>query len=333
MAKIRVGIWGCGGYSGAHARRFAANNDVQVAALCSRSQANMEGLVARRLSAVEPCPAFFTDPAEMLAEANLDAVAIVTPHTLHFEHAMMALDAGCHVLVEKPMVTKTADAVALERKVGETGKAMVVCYNTAFTLPCQYVRNAVRTGSFGRLEMVTGYLSQDWKRLTSGMWRHDPSLSGGGQAYDSGAHMLNTVCWAVESRARDVMAFMDCQDDTVDINSAIAIRFDNGVLASLAVGGNCPTDGSHMSFLFDGGRIDVDGWKGEWIRAWKGQEEVSDLPECAGEADPNTNFIDAIMGRSEPLCTARNGVVQCELMDAIYESAATGKPVSCAPRE
>jgi predicted dehydrogenase len=326
MSKLRMAIWGCGGYAGAHARKFKANPDVQVAALCSRSEANMKSLIERRLAEVDPPPALYTDPTAMFAEAGLDGVAILTPHTLHFEHAVQALEAGCHVLVEKPMVTKTDDAYALAEKVKTAGKVLVIGYNTAFTPACRYVRDAVRDGRFGKLEMVTAYLSQDWKRLTQGMWRHDPALSGGGQAYDSGAHLLNTVCWCVESRVADVMAYLDNQDADVDINSVMSIRFKNGVLASVAISGNCPPDGSHASFIFDGGRIDVDGWLGEWLRAWKGQEEVTDLPDCGAEANPNDNFADAILGRAEPLCTVQNGIIQCELMDAVYESAASGRP-------
>lgn len=327
MKKVRVGILGCGGFAGAHARKYKAIPEVQIAALCDVSPKQMEGLIQRRLAEVEPKPAAYTDPAVMYRDAKLDAVSILTPHTLHFQHAMQALAAGCHVLVEKPMVTKTADAKKLAEQVRKTGKILQVGYNSAYMPAIQYVRKAIREKTMGKLEMVTGYITQDWKRLTRGTWRHDPALSGGGQSFDSGAHFLNSLCWTVEKLPEEVMAYLDRQDTAVDINSAILAKFPDGMLASLAIGGNCPADGGFMSFLFDDGRIDVDGWGGAWLKAWKGKDPAPDVPAGGGEPNPNANFVDAILGRAEPLCTVDHGVVQCALMEAVYESAASGKPV------
>ncbi len=322
MDKLRFAIWGCGGHAGGHARKLAANPDVHVDALCSRFTEEMERLVARRLNTVTPAPTFYTDAAAMFDQERLDGVIILTPHTMHFDAAMLALDKGVHVLLEKPMVTNSADAAALAAKVSASGKRLVVCYNTAFSTACHYVRAAARSGSYGRLEMVTGYLAQDWKRLTKGTWRHDPSLSGGGQTYDSGVHLLNSVCWCVESDPVHATAYFDYQDDTVDINGAMSMRFENGVLASLAIGGNCPSEGSHLSFLFDKGRIDLDGWGGSWMRAWRGADAVADLPEVS-LINPTHHFVDVLLGRAAPLCTVEHGVRQAKLLDLLYASAKT----------
>ena len=328
MSELRVAILGCGGMAGAHARRFKARDDVQIVALCDIVPEQMASLVERRLDDYSPTPTFFTDAAEMYRQADLDAVAIVTPHTLHYDQAVQALDAGCHVLLEKPMVTRTDHARALAEKVRETGKVLVVCYNTSFTAPFLYLREAVRNGTYGRLEMVHGYLSQNWKNATAGTWRHDPAQSGGGQAYDSGAHLLNSLCWTVESRVAEVFALLDNQDDTVDINASIAARFASGVMATIAVSGNCPSNGTHMVFVFDGGRVEIDGWGGGWIRVFNGDGEVEDVALPDAPVSANDNFVESILGRAEPLVTVDNGIIQCELMDAVYESARTGQAVS-----
>ena len=110
MSKVRVAILGCGGMAGAHARRLAPNPDVQIVALSDVDEPRVESFIQKHLSEYDPKPAIFTDPAQMYAEAKPDGVVIVTPHTLHFEHGMQALDAGCHVLMEKPMVTDAGQA-------------------------------------------------------------------------------------------------------------------------------------------------------------------------------------------------------------------------------
>src|SRR5690606_17030921 len=131
----------------------------------------------------EKKPQGFTDYDEMLASLKPDAVLISTPHTLHYEHGMKALEAGCHVFMEKPMVTQVDHAYKIAEKVKETGKVFVVGYNTPCTPAFKYLRDQIRAGAWGRLEIVTGYITQAWKRGTQGTWRQDPALSGGGQAY------------------------------------------------------------------------------------------------------------------------------------------------------
>jgi predicted dehydrogenase len=327
MPKIRLAILGTGGMGGAHVERFRQNPDVEIAALCDVSLEVLQRFLARlNLGAVQPPPRLFTDAATMFREAALDAVAIITPHTLHYEHALLAAEAGLHVLMEKPMVTSAEQAHALAARFKATGKVFTIGYNTPCTPEFLWLRTAIRHRTLGRLELVSGYLAQGWMKATVGSWRQDPKLSGGGQAYDSGAHLLNSLCWSVESDIAEVFTFLDRHGTPVDINSAINLRFANGVLAGIVVSGNCPADGASMHFMFEGGRVDIDGWSGEWIHVWDGAGKVK-YPVIPGRRQtPDDNFIDAILGRAEPRTSLQNGIVQSELMDAIYESARTGLP-------
>jgi predicted dehydrogenase len=326
MGAVRIGLVGCGGFMRAHAGRLIANPDAEVVALCDDKPEQTQKFLAN-FEAVAKKPVCFTDMATMLKTARPDAVFIATPHTLHFKHGMLALDHGCHVYMEKPMVTASADAYALAKKVEQTGKILVVGYNSPCSPEFAYLRDAIRTKKHGKLELVIGHISQDWMRLTTGLWRQEPELSGGGQAYDSGAHLLNSLVWSVESRVAEVFAFVDNHGTKVDINSSINIRFANGVMASIVVSGNCPAVGTHMSFIFDNGKVDIDGWSGTWIHIFGADGRQVKYPHITGKQQtPDDNFIDAILGRAEPMTSPRNGIDQSELMDAIYESARTGKP-------
>ncbi|MCE9590517.1 MAG: Gfo/Idh/MocA family oxidoreductase [Planctomycetes bacterium] len=326
MAKVKIAFLGCGGFMGIHAGRLKGHPDAQIVALCDTTAELVQTFYGKHLADYQPKPAFFTDAAAMYAQAKPDAVFIATPHTLHFQHGMQALDAGLHVYMEKPMVTAAADAYAMAAKAKEKKRICVVGYNTSSSPEFEFIRNAIRTQEFGKLEMVFGYLAQDWKRLTTGMWRQKPELSGGGQAYDSGAHLLNSLVWSVESNIAEVFAFVDNQETPVDINTAMTVRFTNGVLASMLIGGNCATGGTYMSFLFDNGKIEVDGWGANWMKVWKGGKEIKYPAVTGKEQTPDDNFIDAVLGRAEPRTSPANGIVQSELMDAIYESARTGRP-------
>lgn len=325
--KVRVAILGCGGMSGAHAQRFKNHPDAEIVALADISgEVAIRQYAASNLAGYSPEPAIFTDAAEMYRVAKPDAVTIVTPHTLHFEHGMQALKAGCHVFMEKPMVTSSTQAHELAEEVRKVGKILVVGYNTPCSPEFRYLRQLIRDGELGPLQTVTGWQNQGWKNLTTGTWRQNPKLSGGGQLYDSGAHMFNSLVWTVEQPIAEVHSFLDNCGTSVDINGTVNIRFGNGVLATMTITGNSNGDGSGMYFAFENGRVDIDGWGGGWIEVYKrGQGKVKYPPITGAAQSPNDNFIDAILGRAEPLTTPMNGVIQSELMDAIYESAKDGK--------
>ena len=336
MSKIRLGIIGCGGNSAGHARRMNENPDVQIVGTCDVNTDIANSYIDRNLPELDPRPAAFDNIPAMLDETAPDAVVISTPHTLHFEHGMQALNAGCHVLVEKPMVTAAQDAYTLAEKVKETGKVFTIGYNTPCSANFYYIRECVRNQTLGKLELVTGYITQNWLHATKGAWRQVPELSGGGQAYDSGAHLFNSLCWSVESNVAEVHSFIDNHGAAVDINSSTNIRFEDGVFAAIVISGNCPSPGgTHMALIFENGRIEVDGWGGGWIRVYEGAAEL-DPPPITDEmsaASPDDNFIDAILGRAEPRTNPMNGIIQSELMDAIYESGRTGLPTRPVKRD
>jgi predicted dehydrogenase len=319
-----MAILGCGGMAADHAQRYAVHPDVEIVGLCDVSPKGLDAFIELNLKGYEPRPQTFTDATQMYAETRPDAVTIVTPHTLHYDHAIQALNAGCHILMEKPMVTDSEQAHALAAAASASGKLFLIGYNTPCTAAINYIRETIRSGALGKLELVSGWLSQEWKRVSTGTWRQDAALSGGGAMYDTGAHLFNTLVWTVEQPVEVVHAFIDNLDAPVDINGTANLRFANGVLATLAIGGNCPPSGSYLTYMFDGGRIDCNGWFGNWIKVYKGKEELTELHLDDSQA-PVENFVDAILGRAEPRTSVLNGVIQSEIMDAIYESARTGQ--------
>jgi len=139
---------------------------------------------------------------------------------------------------------------------------------------------------------------------------------------------VRLVCRSVESDIKQVFAVCANLGTPVDINATIPIPFTNGATAGITISGNCVSFGASLTSVFERGRIEVDGWGGSWIRVFE-REQIK-YPVIPGKAQsPNDNFIDAVLGRAEPCTTARNGIIQSELMDAIYASAASaasGRP-------
>ena len=324
---LKIGTLGTGGIIKKHIRHLAESGDAKIVALCDVNPEAIEKVQSEYFA--DKSVKGYTSAEEMLAQENLDAVIIATPHTLHYGQTVQALAAGCHVFLEKPMTTTSKDAYQLAEKAKAAGKVVAVGYNTASKQVFQYLRQQIRSQAYGPLEMVTGYISQNWMKGTAGKWRQNPALSGGGQAYDSGAHILNSLLWSVESEPEVVFAFTDNKGCAVDINSVMSIRFANGVLANITISGNSAFSGRHMAFIFEEGVVEIDGWGGDWIKVHVGdlpEDPVIDIPEVF----PIDNFVDAILGKTEVAAGIQNGINHSLLMDGIYASAKLGQAVNPA---
>lgn len=328
MSKIRLAFIATGGIMNHHAKQFAKMEEVEVVALCDTNRESAE--VFREKYYSEDVP-IFTDPGEVYTTVGPDAVTIATPHTLHHGHCVQALEAGCHVLIEKPMVTSLADAIDLEKRVNDSGKILTIGYNSVCTPVFARLRAIRESDEFGPLQTVTINQSQGWMRGTTGKWRQNPALSGGGMLYDSGAHVLNALTWTVNCDVESVFAYVDNRGCPVDINGVICVKFTDGTLASVGISGNSAT-GNHAVFNFERLRADLDAWGGTWMKLKEQasyKEPAKPEEQVSGEGvTPMQNFVDAILGRAEPVTTARHGVIQSQLMDCIYASAEQGRPVS-----
>ncbi len=326
MSKIRLALLGCGGIMNKHAGQSKDIDDVEIVGLCDVADENMDRLIERSLEHMPTKPPKFKTAVEMYDATKPDAVVIATPHTLHYDNACEALEHGCHMLMEKPMVTELAQAVDLAQRVEDAGKIFCIAYNTPCSAEMYTLREIIRRKDLGNLKVVSMHLSQNWYRGTKGKWRQDPALSGGGQMYDSGAHMLCSLCWTVESDVTEVAAFIDRLDTAVDINGVVNVKFANGVMASYAVTAEGPNS-SYGTWIFDEGRVELDPWNAGRIHIFRGcrgaGEEVK-YPQMEGaDRQPLSNFIDAIQGRDEPRTSPRVGVIQSQLMDAVYEAERT----------
>ncbi|HTL28910.1 MAG TPA: Gfo/Idh/MocA family oxidoreductase [Tepidisphaeraceae bacterium] len=329
---INLALVGCGGMAQYHAMNLKPIEGVKVVALADCNPTATAQLKQK----------FFPDAVEFesfenLIEnppAKLDGVVLVTPHTLHFPQATAALKRGLHVLVEKPMVTSSQHAYELAKTVRETGKLLGIAYQSPYTAEFQYLARERDAGRLGRVQIISGWLSQDWLKLTKGLWRQDISLSGGGMMYDSGAHLLNAFMWLMNDPVVEVACFYDKANSPVDINGAAIVRFQNGALGSICIGGNSPPFRTEIQIQTDkmlivtdqyGGKLEMTGREGRRIYP---HVEHSDHPS-AGTA--HLNFVRAIRGEEPLRAPVRYGVLLSALMDALYESEHTDKVVNVKP--
>jgi len=199
---LRIGMIGCGGNGRGHLKALSAHPESRIAAMVDPAKAMIDR-ARREIPALAEAPAF-ADHRAMLKAVELDAVAISTPHTQHTRQILDALNAGLHVLCEKPLTCSVADT-----------KKVIAMF-------------------------VQSFLSQGWLRGTRGTWRQEPELAGGGQLNDSGSHLVDMIFWTMPSRPVEVSAMIENRGAKVDIDSAISFRFADGCLGNLSILGAGP---------------------------------------------------------------------------------------------
>lgn len=326
--KIKLAIIGCGGMAHQHGEWLKAIPEAEVVALCDINRANLDRLWAARFNSRPDIRKY--DSMDKLLKSppkGLDGVIIITPHTLHFPQAMAALDAGWNVLVEKPMVTSSAHAKKLAEKVKKTGLLLQVSFQATYSAEFQYIREVLRNDGIGTLQTITAWSHQGWYKYGGGKtWRQNPKLSGGGQMYDTGAHLFNAIGWAIDRPVEEVFCWIDKKDASVDINSVMTIRWAGNVLGSVCISGNNPGWEQGIIIAGDKGRLHT-GIHGGHVEHFDGGSKVKYPQVTYQHYTPDRNFVDCLLGRAEPMCPVRYGILHSWLMDALYKSAKTGKPV------
>lgn len=272
---------------------------------------------------------------EMLAAEEIDAVDVTTPHTLHYEHVGAALEAGVDVHVEKPMVTDVDNAAELVELADDRDLVLQVGYQRHFDPRFREVQRLVESGRLGTLHAASCYLEQAWRDAASGTWRGNPSLSGGGQLYDSGSHLLDALLWLTDGEPRRVAAVMDDRDMDVDVNSALAAVLDTDdgqVTASVGVtgdGSSTPGVGEHLALFGTDGSVRFDG---ELITVTVGSDvaysaSFEDVDPLAIRRRKLRNFLAAVRGEEEPAVPGEFGLRVVALTEAAYRAVERGRTV------
>ncbi|WP_227356844.1 Gfo/Idh/MocA family protein [Haladaptatus salinisoli] len=326
--KLRVGVVG-GGYIGQTVgREFEEDPRSTVVALADVSDAARdeagEKLYVGKGSRYEAYD-------EMLDAEELDAVLIGTPHAFHYEQVTKAFDRGLHVLCDKPLTTDRETARELvERSEGD--QVLMVGYqrhlNQAFVRARERWNGTDLTPRF-----ISAEITQNWISRFEDTWRTDPDLSGGGNLYDTGSHLIDAVLWTTGLTPTSVQANMKFADDArrVDKRAQLTVEFEEGSSASISVYSDAPCVREHVHVWDDEGALYLEG------RQWE-PRQLTEIEEDSTTVVPFLDnqrhdskaaaFIDAIESGEEPPATARDAFAVTALTEAAYESARSGERVS-----
>ncbi|WP_221566023.1 Gfo/Idh/MocA family protein [Alkalihalobacillus sp. TS-13] len=347
---LKVGVIGVGSISQYHIEPYQAKDNVEIVAFCDLNEVRLkekgEKYQVTRL---------YTDYKELLENQDIDAVSICTWNNTHAEIAVAALEAGKHVLVEKPLSMTVEQALAVKEAQERTGKIVQVGFVRRHGDNAKLLKTFIDQGLLGDIYYAK---TSCLRRLGNpGGWFSDISKSGGGPLIDLGVHMID-ICWYMMGKPRAVsvsgntynklgnrshienLSFYKAADydptlnDVEDLTNAM-VRFENG--ASLFV---------DVSFTLQARKNEVS------VKLFgdKGGAEIE--PEFALVTEKNNtilnitpqldsltfdfekafhnevdHFVGCCLEGEENIAPVTDGVEVMKILNAVYESAKTKKEV------
>jgi len=292
----------------------------------------------------------YTDYRELLAVEKPDGVVIVSPHTVHHEHAMAALDAGAHVLIDKPMATSALQAREIVSNAAKNGLQIVVPYGWNFKDFTRTAADLMRAGQVGTVRHVVCQMASPTEDLFGGQglietkdhmfqpnrdtWA-DPA-NAGGYGWGQLSHALGLMYALVDDDPAEVYAIAGRSPAGVDWYDAATLRFASGATAVVSGSATVPKHcGYQVDIRIFGSEgmllIDVERERME-LRRKDGRDTVLDIPKGQGAyacIEPTQRLAQLCLGtatRNEaPGVTGQRAV---ETLDAMYRSIASGKPES-----
>jgi len=343
--KVRVGFIGAGWWATAnHMEVLAARDDVLFSAVCAQSSETL----ARAQHQFGF--AFATkDYRELLAQP-LEAVIVSTPHVLHYAHAKAALEAGCHVMVEKPIALRASEAWDLVKTARNAGLHLLVPYGWHYKPMVLKAKELMDAGTVGQVESVVCHMASAMRDMYAGQISQerygdtpapgtrtysDPELTGGGQGQSQLSHCIALALWLSGLRASEVFAYMSAPGARVDLYDAISVRFAGGAIGTISGAGTIPKAKPKQQldvriFGSDGALcLDLDR---DWLETMRNDGDLCALPvrpdEGAYTCDgPPNRFIDLILGREKLNYSPGEVAARAtDILDAAYRSAASGHP-------
>ena len=359
--KIKIGIIGCGGIArGKHLPAIKKRKEAVMVAFCDivkeRAQKAADGFGDREAKVYE-------DYQELLADKRIDVVHVLTPNDSHAPISIAALEAGKHVMCEKPMAKTAEGARKMVATAKKTGKKLTIGYQLRYKAESRYLHKVCRNGELGEIYFAKAYALRRCGVPTWGVFI-DEEAQGGGPLIDIGTHSLDLTLWLMnnyqpeyvvgttyrkladnEDKARaNSFGPWDPEEFTVEDSAFGFVVMKNGatiILESSWALNTLDVEGTGKTTLC-GTLGGADNKNGLRINGQKYGKHFVEEPQLdkggvdfyEGEAlSPEERecqvFYDAVINDKPLVVKPEQALVVTEILEDIYKSAASGKPVYC----
>lgn len=342
--KLKVGVVGLG-MGNAHIAGYKKHPGCEVVAIADPDEARL------KLRGVEHnIEGRYKSLTEMLKAVKLDIVSIATPNKFHKDLAIEALKAGCHVLCEKPMAMDASEAKAMLAAAKKAKRRLMINFSYRFAEQSYAMKQTVDSGILGDIY----FARTQWHRRRGmpgfGGWFGQKELAGGGPLIDLGVHRLDLALWlmgypkpvwvmgSAYNHIASAIAKRDGKKFDVEDMAVGLVKFENGATLEIEASWAANIkEREHMSTRLLGTKAGLlhhnvgEGYEFEaeiFLEREGCQYDMKLHPPVPQANCSMFHFVDSILTGKPNTATAEEGIIVMELLDAIYESAATGRPVA-----
>jgi len=347
---IRVGVIGTSGYAESmHLTNLKSHPDARLSAICGRNTARAEALAQ-----TYDIPTVYGDHRAMIASGDLQALVVASPDDLHYAMTMDALDAGLHVICEKPLAMTAEQARTMYAHAEAAGVKHMTYFTWRWLPIARFVRRLIDDGYIGRCLQCSIRYAIGFAREQRYLWRLDPAHANGILG-DLGSHAIDLAQWYVGPIARVSAHLATLMEhpgpdgramESANDSAALAVAFENGAagviqLSALVHIGERNQD-VHIALHGDAGTLEIDlRFNGGKIRGVRdGGERFETLPvpvDIAGDVDPRNPlqvfvrqsvgdrlFIDAIQQDRPVEPSFHAGMTTQAVIEAALQAHKTG---------
>jgi len=355
MGKLRLGVIGAGSWTVAsHLPELATRrDDVEFVGVARKGSELLAKIQSDWGFAVA------SEDYRDVLDAGVDICLVASPSGLHHEQAKAAMQAGAHVLVEKPMTIRPDDAWDLVDTAEQLGRHLVVSFGWNYKPMTRQAKQLMTDYGIGRIEQMMIHMASQTRELFLGTGAYpdaapdsvpetrtwnDPALSGGGYAQAQLSHALAMALWLTDLRATEVFSFMSAPEESpVEFHDAASIRFAGGAIGTMSGAADHMNAGDNkhqleMRAIGSEGQFQVD-YEREALWLFRAPntnyrpelEANAGLYDCVG---PPHALVDLALGKDVVNCSPGwLGARTVEILDACYRSAASGTVATIAPRD
>jgi predicted dehydrogenase len=357
MKKLRIGIIGCGGIAnGKHMPSLSAIDKVEMVAFCDIIEEKAQE--AAKKYGTEDAKVY-TDYQELLKDTSIDVVHVCTPNKSHAPISIASLHAGKHVMCEKPMAKTAEDARAMVKAAKESGKKLTIGYQHRHKPESTYLKQVINRGDLGDIYYSKALAVRRRGTPNWGVFLNEEE-QGGGPLIDIGTHSLDLTLYLMDNYKPKMVVGTkykmilnpdcgnpwgpwDVDENTVEDSAFGFIVMENGatiilesswalntiepvsegstVLCGSKAGAQIK-DNSVKINMDEFGKLQevIPNMASGGVAFYDGVKENSALTEAR-------RWVDAILNDTDPIVLPEQACVVSEILEAIYESAETGKPV------
>ena len=325
---INTAVIGCGYWGPNLIRNFHNCPSANLVAICDRDENTLE-----RAGVPYSYAKQYLNAEEVFADETIEAVAIATPVQTHSKLVKMALDAGKHVLIEKPMADSVEQAADMSKLAKERGLTLMVDHIFLFSSPVRIIKDLIDSGELGEIQFI------DSVRINLGLFQHDVNV-----VWDLAPHDLSILDYFLGDLPKSISAHGSSHGANPEIEDIAYLNIDcgNSLIASVHVNWLSPVKvrhfivgGSKKSVVYD----DLD--TQEKVRVYDRGIEISDtlddrrqslvnyrtgdmwaphIPQTEPLQELVTHFTDCIKDGTKPLSDGESGVRIVKLLDAAQKS-------------